>query len=72
MLEALQSTRFIETDMTRSLLAGEQRQQLLARIPLNRIGQVDDIAQAVVFLASEAASYITGETLHVNGGLYMP
>ncbi|MDY6992893.1 MAG: 3-oxoacyl-ACP reductase FabG [Pseudomonadota bacterium] len=63
---------FIETDMTHSLLEGEQRQQLLSRIPLNRIGQVGDIAQAAVFLASEAASYITGATLHVNGGLYMP
>jgi 3-oxoacyl-[acyl-carrier protein] reductase len=48
-----------------------QRTALLQQIPLNRTGKTDDIASAVVFLASDAASYITGETLHVNGGMYM-
>jgi 3-oxoacyl-[acyl-carrier protein] reductase len=61
---------FIETDMTRELPDGT-RQALLQQIPLERLGQVDDIAEAVVFLASPRAAYITGETLHVNGGLYM-
>lgn len=61
---------FIDTDMTR-VLPEEQRQQLLQQIPLQRLGQVDEIAAAVVFLASPAAAYITGQTLHVNGGMYM-
>jgi 3-oxoacyl-[acyl-carrier protein] reductase len=52
-------------------LGDEQRQALLASIPLGRVGQPEDIAQAVLFLASAGGSYITGETLHVNGGLYM-
>lgn len=60
----------IDTDMTRAL-GDEQRQSLLATIPLGRIGQPEDIAQAVLFLASAGGSYITGETLHINGGLYM-
>jgi 3-oxoacyl-[acyl-carrier protein] reductase len=61
---------FIDTDMTRSL--GEQQTQaLLAQIPLGRLGQVEDIGAAVVFLASRAAAYVTGATLHVNGGMYM-
>ena len=62
---------FIDTDMTRAL-AEEQRTALLANIPLGRLGAAQDIAHAVAFLASEAAGYITGETLHVNGGMYMP
>ena len=62
---------FIETDMTAQLPA-EQRQALLGQIALGRLGQPDDIAQAVAFLASPAAAWITGETLHVNGGMYMP
>jgi len=62
---------FIDTDMTRAL-AEEQRTALLANIPLGRLGAAQDIAQAVAFLASDAAAYITGETLHVNGGMYMP
>ena len=62
---------FIDTDMTREL-ADEQRDALLAQIPLNRLGDVADIAQAVAFLAGPQAAYITGETLHVNGGMYMP
>lgn len=61
---------FIDTDMTRALTES-QREQLLKRIPAGRLGTPDDVAQAVVFLASDAASYITGVTLHVNGGMYM-
>ena len=61
---------FIDTDMTRAL-SEEQRAQLMTQIPLGRLGQAGDIAAAVVFLASPAASYITGETLNVNGGMYM-
>jgi 3-oxoacyl-[acyl-carrier protein] reductase len=62
---------FIDTDMTRALNE-DQRSALQAQIPLGRLGSVDDIASAVLFLVSPAASYITGETLHVNGGMYMP
>ncbi len=62
---------FIETDMTRGL-SEEQRVTLLENIPLGHIGEVDNVTSAVVFLASSAAAYITGETLHVNGGMYMP
>ena len=61
---------FIDTDMTRALNE-QQTQALLAQIPLGRLGQPDDIGAAVVFLASPAASYISGATLHVNGGMYM-
>ena len=61
---------FIDTDMTRAL-ADEQRNALLGNIPLGRLGAAQDIANAVAFLASDAAGYITGETLHVNGGMYM-
>jgi len=61
---------FIDTDMTRAL-ADEQRTALLSQIPLNRLGDVAEIAKAVSFLASDGAGYITGETLHVNGGMYM-
>jgi 3-oxoacyl-[acyl-carrier protein] reductase len=61
---------FIETDMTRELSA-EQRQALEQQIALQRLGSVQDIAKAVAFLASPDAGYITGETLHVNGGMYM-
>jgi 3-oxoacyl-[acyl-carrier protein] reductase len=62
---------FIDTDMTRALPEA-QRQAMLADIPLNRFGTASDIAHAVAFLVSPAAAYITGETLHVNGGMYMP
>jgi 3-oxoacyl-[acyl-carrier protein] reductase len=62
---------FIETDMTRDLPEA-QRSAMLSSIALGRLGAADDIAQAVLFLASPAAGYITGETLHVNGGMYMP
>jgi len=61
---------FIDTDMTRAL-PEEQQALLLQQIPLNRLGRIEDIAYAVAFLASPAAAYITGETLHVNGGMYM-
>jgi 3-oxoacyl-[acyl-carrier protein] reductase len=64
------SPGFIDTDMTRDL-PEEQRNLLLSRIPMQRLGRPEDIAQTVVFLASDAASYITGQTLHVNGGMYM-
>lgn len=62
---------FIDTDMTREL-PEEQREALINQIPLNRLGDPDDIAAAVGFLASPAAAYITGETINVNGGMYMP
>ncbi len=62
---------FIDTDMTRVLNA-DQRAALQAQIPLGRLGSADDIAAAVLFLVSPGGSYITGETLHVNGGMYMP
>jgi 3-oxoacyl-[acyl-carrier protein] reductase len=61
---------FIDTDMTRALPEA-QRQALMQHIPLGRLGSVDDIAQATAFLASDAAGYVTGTTLHVNGGMYM-
>ena len=61
---------FIDTDMTRAL-SEEQQNSLKANIPLARLGTPEDVAQAVAFLASPAAAYITGTTLHVNGGLYL-
>lgn len=61
---------FIDTDMTRSL-TDEQKAPLLQQIPLGRLGQPQEIAAAVAFLASPAAGYITGTTLHVNGGMFM-
>jgi 3-oxoacyl-[acyl-carrier protein] reductase len=61
---------FIDTDMTRAL-PETSKQALLGQIALGRLGEVSDIAKAVGFLASPAAAYITGETLHVNGGMYM-
>jgi 3-oxoacyl-[acyl-carrier protein] reductase len=62
---------FIDTDMTKEL-SEDIKSTLLAGIPLARLGAAREIAHAVAFLASEGAAYITGETLHVNGGLYMP
>jgi 3-oxoacyl-[acyl-carrier protein] reductase len=62
---------FIDTDMTKAL-SEEQRAALAGRIPMARLGSAADVASAVLFLASPQAGYITGETLHVNGGLYMP
>jgi 3-oxoacyl-[acyl-carrier protein] reductase len=61
---------FIDTDMTKSL-PKEQKDGLLAQIPMGRLGEPSEIAKVVGFLVSEQASYITGETLHVNGGMYM-
>ncbi len=61
---------FIDTDMTRALPEA-QREALLSHIPLGRLGAADDIAEAVAFLAGDKAAYITGTTLHVNGGMYM-
>jgi 3-oxoacyl-[acyl-carrier protein] reductase len=62
---------FIDTDMTRAL-AEPQRAALNAQIPLGRLGQPADVAAAVAFLCSPDGAYVTGETLHVNGGMYMP
>lgn len=61
---------FIDTDMTRALPEAA-REALLAQIPLGRLGSADEVAHAVAFLASPQAAYITGATLHVNGGMYM-
>jgi 3-oxoacyl-[acyl-carrier protein] reductase len=61
---------FIDTDMTREL-PEEQRTALLRQVPLGRLGEADEIASLVCFLCSESAGYITGETVHINGGLYM-
>jgi 3-oxoacyl-[acyl-carrier protein] reductase len=61
---------FIDTDMTRSL-SEEQQQNLIQHVPVGRLGRTEEIASAVAFLASSAAGYITGTTLHVNGGMYM-
>lgn len=61
---------FIDTDMTK-VLPEEQKQQLLSRIPLGRLGAPEEIAAVVLFLASDAGGYISGETIHVNGGMYM-
>ena len=61
---------FIETDMTAELNE-EQQNVLLSKIPIGRMGSTNDIAHAVSFLVSEGAGYITGQTIHVNGGLYM-
>lgn len=62
---------FIDTDMTRSL-PETQKKELLDFIPLGRLGEADEVAAAVAFLCSDDAAYITGETLHVNGGMFMP
>jgi len=62
---------FIDTDMTRALNE-EQRKSLTAQVPMARLGTVDDIAAAVLYLCGPGAGYVTGETLHVNGGMYMP
>jgi 3-oxoacyl-[acyl-carrier protein] reductase len=61
---------FIETDMTRAL-AADQVKRLVENVPLGRLGRVEDVAQAVLFLCSPGAAYITGATLHVNGGMFM-
>ncbi len=61
---------FIDTDMTKAL-SEENRAAMLSQVPLGRLGEGDDIANAVLFLASQGGAYITGETLHVNGGMVM-
>tara|TARA_R110002110_G_scaffold14698_1_gene67612 strand:+ start:29485 stop:30228 length:744 start_codon:yes stop_codon:yes gene_type:complete len=61
---------FIDTDMTKAL-TDEQRDLMLGQIPLGRLGRTDEIAALVAFLCSDAAGYITGETIHVNGGMHM-
>jgi len=64
------SPGFIETDMTH-VLGEDIKKNLLGQVPLARLGSAEDVAQAVLFLASDAAGYVTGETLKVNGGMYM-
>ena len=64
------SPGFIETDMTH-VLGEDLKKNLLGQVPLGRLGRSEDVAQAVLFLASDAAAYVTGETLKVNGGMYM-
>ena len=61
---------FIDTDMTR-LLTEKQKQYLIQHIPIGRLGQPEEVASAVAFLVSPAAGYITGTTLHINGGMHM-
>ncbi|QDP01134.1 3-oxoacyl-ACP reductase FabG [Thalassotalea sp. PS06] len=61
---------FIDTDMTQTL-SDEQKQAIFSQVPANRLGRPEEIASTVVFLASDAAAYINGETIHVNGGMYM-
>lgn len=61
---------FIDTDMTQSL-TDEQKEGIFSQVPANRLGKPDEIASTVAFLASDSAAYITGETIHVNGGMYM-
>lgn len=64
------SPGFIDTNMTQTL-TDEQKEGIFSQVPANRLGKPEEIASAVAFLASDAAGYITGETLHVNGGMYM-
>ncbi len=61
---------FIDTDMTKTL-TDEQKEGVFSQVPANRLGKPEEIASTVAFLASDAAAYITGETIHVNGGMYM-
>ncbi len=64
------SPGFIDTDMTQ-MLTDEQKEGIFSQVPANRLGKPEEIASTVAFLASDAAAYITGETIHVNGGMYM-
>ena len=64
------SPGFIQTKMTENI-SEEMKNTLLSRIPMNKLGTADDVSNTVAFLCSESSSYITGETIHVNGGMYM-
>jgi len=64
------SPGFIQTKMTEKI-SEEMKNTLLSRIPMNKLGTADDVSNTVAFLCSESSSYITGETIHVNGGMYM-
>ena len=64
------SPGFIKTNMTEKI-SDDMKSTLLSRIPMNRLGTGEDVSNTVVFLSSELSSYITGETIHVNGGMYM-
>ena len=64
------SPGFIQTKMTENI-SEEMKNTLLSRIPMNKLGTPDDVSNTVAFLCSESSSYITGETIHVNGGMYM-
>ena len=64
------SPGFIKSSMTEKI-SDEMKNTLIARIPMNRLGTGEDVSNTVVFLSSELSSYITGETIHVNGGMYM-
>ena len=61
---------FIDTEMTKTL-PDFVKEEMMKRIPMKRLGQASDVAEVVAFLASDAAAYVTGETIHVNGGMYM-
>ena len=61
---------FIKTNMT-DKISEDFKAELLSRIPMNRLGSGEDVSNTVAFLSSESSSYITGETIHVNGGMYM-
>src|SRR5205814_1677025 len=65
------SPGYIDTDMTRASVTEENQKKLAEMIPLGRVGTAQDVAETVAFLASDAAAYITGQVLRVNGGLYM-
>ena len=69
-IEHSNGIEFIDTDMTK-VLTDEQKEAIFANIPANRLGDPKEIAATVGFLVSDAAAYITGETIHVNGGMYM-
>ena len=64
------SPGFIKTNMTEKI-SDEMKNTLLSRIPMNKLGTGEDVSNTVAFLSSESSSYITGETIHVNGGMYM-
>jgi 3-oxoacyl-[acyl-carrier protein] reductase len=65
------SPGFVETDMTANVITGEVKDRTLAAIPLGRVGRADEVAAAIVYLCSDEAGYVTGQTLRVNGGMLM-